>query len=148
MSMRLALVLQRVGYLGRCSFDFIMAGPDVSRAEPILVECNGRWGGASVILTLINRLFARPPRPAFAFGFIVDDRLRMAGFAYLTRRLARYLYSPGKPDGWLIIPHPGSLHDLGRLGFLTVAPTPEQARKRLTEELPRVLSTILLALAG
>jgi hypothetical protein len=145
-SMRLALVLQRIGYLGRCSFDFIMAGPDVSRAEPILVECNGRWGGASVILTLVNRLFARPPRPAFAFGFIVDNRLRKAGFADLTRRLSRYLYSPGKPDGWLIIPHPGSLHDLGRLGCLTVALTSEQARERLTGELPQVLSTILLSL--
>lgn len=148
MSLRLALVLQRIGYLGRCSFDFILAGPDLARSEPILVECNGRWGGASVILTLVSRLFAHPPQPAFAFGFIVDDRLRKAGFADLTRRLGRHLYSPGKPDGWLIIPHPGSLHDLGRLGCLTVAPTPEQARERLTEELPQVLSTILLALSA
>lgn len=143
MSMRLALVLQRIGYLGRCSFDFIMVGPDVSGADPVLVECNGRWGGASVILTLVNRLFVGTPRPAFAFGFIIDAKLRKSGFAYLRRRLARYLYSPGNPDGWLLIPHPGSLHDLGRLGCLTIAPTPRQASERLTEELPDVLSTIL-----
>ncbi len=95
------------------------------------------------MLTLINRLFARSPRPAFSFGFLLDDRLRDTDFARIRLNLASQLYSPGNPHGWLVIYHPGSLHDFGRLGCLAVATTPGQANERLAEELPRVLSAIL-----
>jgi hypothetical protein len=55
-SMLLARFLQHLGYFGRCSFDAILTGPDVTRDTPRWVECNGRWGGASTALSAVNRL--------------------------------------------------------------------------------------------
>ncbi len=53
----LATLFKRLGYVGRCSFDLLVV-PGVA-AQPRLefLECNGRWGGASMPMTLMNRLF-------------------------------------------------------------------------------------------
>lgn len=53
---QLALLFQHLGYFGRCSFDAIISGTDVRSASLRWVECNGRWGGTSVPMTLANRL--------------------------------------------------------------------------------------------
>jgi len=49
-------LLQRLGYVGRCSFDFVLVGGQLDRARLEFVECNGRWGGTSLPMTLVNRL--------------------------------------------------------------------------------------------
>ena len=54
----LALVLQHLGYVGRCSLDAILAGTDASQAHLYWIECNGRWGGVSIPLSLNRRLEA------------------------------------------------------------------------------------------
>jgi len=53
---RLAVLLQELGYFGRCSFDAVISGPDLDNAELHWIECNGRWGGVSLPMTLANRL--------------------------------------------------------------------------------------------
>lgn len=58
-AMRLALVLQRTGYFGCLSFDALMTGRELGSAEARWIECNGRWGGVSLPMTLGNRLFPR-----------------------------------------------------------------------------------------
>lgn len=52
---RHAVVLQELGYFGRCSFDAVIAGPDLEQAELHWIECNGRWGGVSLPMTFANR---------------------------------------------------------------------------------------------
>ena len=52
----MAVVLQHLGYVGRCSLDAILVGNDETTARLYWVECNGRWGGASIPMTLNQRL--------------------------------------------------------------------------------------------
>lgn len=53
-ALRIARVLQRIGYFGRCSFDAVIqrrgTGPDVIH----WIECNGRWGGVSIPLSALS----------------------------------------------------------------------------------------------
>jgi hypothetical protein len=61
---RLACLFQELGYFGRCSFDAILVGDNETDARLHWVECNGRWGGVSIPMTLANRLvgdWARHP---------------------------------------------------------------------------------------
>jgi hypothetical protein len=55
-SVRLALLFQELGYVGRCSFDAVLAGDDLESAAAHWVDANGRWGGVSIALTAANRL--------------------------------------------------------------------------------------------
>ena len=55
-AVRLALLFQELGYVGRCSFDAVLAGPDLDSAAVHWVDANGRWGGVSIALTAANRL--------------------------------------------------------------------------------------------
>lgn len=56
-ALRVGFVLQQLGYFGRCSFDAMLVGGSRDDAELHWVECNGRWGGVSIPMTLLNRLF-------------------------------------------------------------------------------------------
>lgn len=58
-SVLLALVLQRMGYVGRCSFDLVLVGRGVESCRIEFIEANGRWGGTSTPMTLVNRLAGR-----------------------------------------------------------------------------------------
>ena len=52
----LASCLQQLGYFGRVSFDAIVVGNDLDHAELHWIECNARWGGVSIPMTVFNRL--------------------------------------------------------------------------------------------
>ena len=56
-SWTLARLFQRLGYIGRCSFDLILVGEELEACRPEWIECNGRWGGTSLPMLLMNRLF-------------------------------------------------------------------------------------------
>jgi hypothetical protein len=63
----LARLFQELGYVGRCSIDLLLVGPDLESARIELIECNGRWGGTSIPMTLANRLLGDwSRRPYFA----------------------------------------------------------------------------------
>jgi len=53
----LGYLFQRLGYVGRCSFDLILVGTTPASSRIEFIECNGRWGGTSAPMTLMNRLF-------------------------------------------------------------------------------------------
>lgn len=52
----LGYLLQKIGYFGRCSLDSIIVGESEEMAQLHWIECNGRWGGTSIPMTLANRL--------------------------------------------------------------------------------------------
>lgn len=62
----LARLFQLLGYVGRCSFDMILVGSSLSNARLKFIECNGRWGGTSLYMTLMNRIFGDWIRQPFA----------------------------------------------------------------------------------
>ncbi len=53
----LATLFQELGYVGRCSFDLLLVGSELDHCRVEFIECNGRWGGTSLPMTLMNRLF-------------------------------------------------------------------------------------------
>jgi hypothetical protein len=61
--MQLALLFQALGYYGRCSFDTVVYGPNLADAKLHWIECNGRWGGVSIPMALLNRLLKDRRRP-------------------------------------------------------------------------------------
>lgn len=62
----MALVFQYLGYVGRCSFDLILVGSDLASCAVELVECNARWGGTSLPMTLLTRLLGDWKETPFA----------------------------------------------------------------------------------
>lgn len=52
----IARVLQYLGYIGRCSLDAIIVDAKQAGEQLHWVECNGRWGGVSLPLSLNRRL--------------------------------------------------------------------------------------------
>jgi hypothetical protein len=71
-ALRLGIFLQKLGYFGRCSFDAILLGEDLDHAALHWIECNGRWGGVSIPMTLINRLIGDWSKRPFV---VVDSAL-------------------------------------------------------------------------
>jgi hypothetical protein len=106
---RLGRLFQALGYYGRCSFDAILVGEDEGRARLHWIECNGRWGGTSIPMTLANRLVGdwhrRPfavierddldvaPRPVSRFLEALEDELYLPG-----RAAGAVLLSPGQVE--------------------------------------------------
>jgi hypothetical protein len=62
----LAGLFQALGYYGRCSFDAIIIGAPDGATVLHWIECNGRWGGVSIPMTLANRLLGDWARASFA----------------------------------------------------------------------------------
>jgi hypothetical protein len=108
-AVKLGTLLQALGYFGRCSFDSILVGRDMARADLHWVECNGRWGGVSIPMTLTNRLAGDwvqlPP------VIIEDDRLRGRRRALpdILSELRDDLYRRGSRPSGLVILSPGRL---------------------------------------
>jgi hypothetical protein len=53
---KLGQLFQELGYFGRCSFDAVISGPGWDDVVIHWIECNGRWGGVSIPMSLMNYL--------------------------------------------------------------------------------------------
>jgi hypothetical protein len=108
-ALRLGILFQELGYFGRCSFDAIIVGDSPSDWRLHWIECNGRWGGVSIPLTLANRLSGdRPRRP-----FMLVDRSGLCGAAqeisvYLAA-LDDLLLVPGRRETGIVFLTPGRI---------------------------------------
>lgn len=106
---RLAFLFQALGYFGRCSFDSILVGKDLSAADLHWVECNGRWGGVSIPMTLANRLCGDWARCAP----VIADRGPLAGqqwdFGDLLAEFSSDLYRPDKSGAGVVFLSPGRI---------------------------------------
>ena len=102
--MQLGFVLQRLGYFGRCSFDAIFVGRHLESARLHWIECNGRWGGVSIPMTLANRLLGDWRRQPF----VIAQRGELDGprrtLETVLELLRGHLYSTsGEPQGAVIL---------------------------------------------
>ena len=105
-------VLQHLGYYGRCSFDAIIVGTDDSDAQLHWVECNGRWGGVSLPLTL-NRRLDRGRTASMPFVVCEQAHQQLPGRHLRTviETLEPWLYRSGLRDDGVILLSPGRLLD-------------------------------------
>jgi hypothetical protein len=120
---------RHLGYRGRCSFDFILAD-----GAPYLVECNGRWGGTSTPMHLMDRLFPAG-RPAYRARDFLADRYAGKPFAELAQALGDSLYDARTGRGRFVVYNVGCLA-YGKFDVIAIGADVAAATRALEEELP------------
>ena len=128
-SLAIAELFQRLGYVGRCSFDFIV--PD---GKVLCVECNGRWGGTSTPMHLVDRLFP-DRRPSYRARDVVCKDLIGGTFDDLLERLGDDVYDARTGKGRFILYNVGCLPVYGKFDVIALGETPEEATKALEQDL-------------
>ena len=134
MSASVAKALQKIGYVGRCSFDFIIVN-----GKPIFIECNGRWGGTSTPMHLVDRIFPEG-RPQYVAKDIQDDRLIGCRFKDLVEAFGDRLYRPQAGTGSFILYNVGCLAQFGKFDVIAIGATQEEAINQATVTLEQILS--------
>ncbi len=138
----LARLFQRLGYVGRCSFDTLLIGSTLGDARIEFIECNGRWGGTSIPMTLMNRLFGDWERVRFATRACSVPEARGLTFEQLCDGLGDDLYDRRTGRGRVVLFNPGRLQSHGGIDLITWGTTAEAAGRALAEDLPRRLRQI------
>lgn len=139
-AVRLACVFQDLGYFGRCSFDSILIGADEDTAELHWVECNGRWGGVSLPMTLANRLIGDWAKRAL----VIIDRGNLQGqprdLSALLSEWQDELYRPGRRETGTVILSPGRLVLGTGFELMVLGETHEAARAQAEALAARLIS--------
>ena len=137
----LASLYQKLGYVGRCSFDLVLVGRTIEDCRAELIECNGRWGGTSLPMTLMHRLFGSRT-PNYVVRTIAVDGLARLRFPDLLQCFETDLYDVRTGRGHLVIFGPARIQARSALSYIvhgetneTVQQTANRVVKRLRESL-------------
>lgn len=145
----IASALQLLGYVGRCSFDHLVLGDPTADHVLRFTECNGRWGGTSTPMHLVDRLLGRPAdrdpddpaprrRPYQAMD-VVHPSLVGLSFREVLRRAGDRAFERSSGEGDLLFYNVGPLERHGKLDVVALGSSREEAASLLTDELPRIL---------
>ena len=134
-SLQIAAALQALGYVGRCSFDFILWRGEADAWRIWLTECNGRWGGTSTPMSLVDRL-VQGPRPAYIAQDVMHPALVGATLPELLERLGPDLFDPKTQRGRFILYNVGPLAAKGKLDVIALGRSPEDALVAMRQVLP------------
>jgi predicted RNase H-like HicB family nuclease len=137
-SMAMALVFQRLGYVGRCSFDFIVTGELDGDFDIKMTECNGRWGGTSTPMSLVDRLI-KGERPDYIAQDFVHPDLEGAAFTEILDATRDHLFDPATGEGRFAFYNVGPLESRGKLDVISLGETPDEALEGVEEVLPSLL---------
>ena len=133
-SLRVAEAFQHLGYYGRCSFDLLVVGD----GEIYFTECNGRWGGTSTPMHLVDRLFPHE-RPLYRAQDYMSDALVGMPFGDLTERMGPSLYDPKTGAGRYVLYNVGPLVDRGKFDVIALGATQSEVDGAIESELPKIL---------
>ena len=136
---QVARALQHLGYVGRCSFDHLVVGDPGTRFTVRFTECNGRWGGTSTPMHLVDRVVAGP-RPAYRAQDFSHDRLSDFPFADILSRLGADVFDRHRQTGRFIFYNLGPLRTHGKLDVIAIGKTQAEAEQALLADLPRRLA--------
>ena len=137
-SMAMALVFQRLGYVGRCSFDFIVTGDVEADFDIKMTECNGRWGGTSTPMSLVDRLI-KGNRPDYIAQDYVHPDLEGAAFTEILAATREHHFDPATGEGRFIFYNVGPLDGRGKFDVISLGETPDDAMEGVEVVLPRLL---------
>ena len=133
-----ATLFQHLGYFGRCSFDAVIAGRNYSNAVLHWLECNGRWGGVSIPMTLANRLSNNGRSGNFAVVQRDNVSFPPCEFSTALSRLKPILYRTGKTPEGVVLMSPVGIERGNALQLMALADRVEQAES-LAERATRIL---------
>jgi len=136
----LARTLQRLGYVGRCSFDLLLVGDDLSTCRAEFIECNGRWGGTSTPMTLCNRLLGDWTRRPYAMRTCKAPGLSRRTFADLLAHFDADLFDARTGSGDLVFYSPGRMRARDGIDVIAFGDTWQQANDRAAVEVPARLA--------
>lgn len=142
-SLALCELYQLLGYVGRCSFDTIIVGKTSSRSRAEFIECNGRWGGTSLPMTLSNRLFGNTHRRPFASRSLRVPGLERVCFEEIRRQFKKHLYNARTGRGWLVIFSSGYLSSGGTVDVLCLGKSQVHANTLARETAPGLLQRLV-----
>lgn len=131
-SLRVAIAFQAMGYVGRCSFDFIVAEPQSDAPRVRMTECNGRWGGTSTPMSLVERL-VEGPRPDYIAQDLMHAALVGRPFSSILDAVGDALFDPTTQQGHYLFYNVGPLLDKGKLDVIALGKTPQEAAERIVE---------------
>jgi hypothetical protein len=142
-SLLVSAAFQAMGYVGRCSFDFIVVGDPQGEFGIRFTECNGRWGGTSTPMFLVDRLGWRDPesgrrRPYHAQDYVHPD-LVGAQFEDVLGATRDHLFDPRTGEGRFILYNVGPLEGTGKFDVISLGRTNEEAIEGVGDLLPRLL---------
>jgi hypothetical protein len=137
-SIAVGSALQSLGYVGRCSFDFIVVADTPEASQVKFVECNGRWGGTSTPMRLVDRVVEGSRPPYRAQDYMHHDLVGV-GFSEIVRRLGDGLYDPSTGQGRYILYNVGPLAAHGKLDVIALGDTQAEAEQALLADFPRLL---------
>jgi hypothetical protein len=126
-ALRLATLFQLLGYFGRCSFDALIAGSDYANAVLHWLECNGRWGGVSIPMTLANRLAAGGSRGNFVVVQREKANFPPCRFSTAVGRLEPILYRAGQSREGIVLISPLGLERGSAVQLMALAEDVERA---------------------
>ncbi|NQV28980.1 MAG: hypothetical protein HQ518_31885 [Rhodopirellula sp.] len=124
----LAWLFQQLGYVGRCSFDTIVTGDDLEHGRIEFVECNGRWGGTSLPMTLMNRLHGDWTARPYVTAYVRIPGLDRLSFATLLKEHHSELFQAATRSGSLLLFTPGRIAHQSAIDVLAMGETEEAAR--------------------
>ncbi|MGK7312656.1 MAG: hypothetical protein ACN0LA_10510 [Candidatus Longimicrobiales bacterium M2_2A_002] len=116
----LATLFQALGWLGRCSFDAILVESDAGRLAVHWVECNGRWGGASIPMTAAERLVGDWSEHPFLIVHRTSPTGRCIPAEKALNALDELLFHRGEAEGVLLL-SPTSLETGQGLDLMAIA---------------------------
>ena len=137
-SLGVAEAFQAMGYVGRCSFDFVVVGDRHGDFSVRFTECNGRWGGTSTPMRLVDRLFG-DERPSYVAQDWMSDALVGMRFEDLAARLGPHLYDPSTGAGRFILYNVGPLKGRGKFDVIGLGADPDDAWSGVRDLLPTLL---------
>ncbi|MEM7436541.1 MAG: hypothetical protein AAF436_15395 [Myxococcota bacterium] len=137
-ALMVATALQELGYVGRCSFDHLLQGDPEGDFRVVLTECNGRWGGTSMPMSLVDRV-VRGPRPAYQAQDVVYPGLVGAEFADIVRLVGNTLFDTLTGRGRFLFYNLGPLANHGKFDVISLGRDPQDAERGITEVLPSLL---------
>lgn len=129
----IAFLLQRLGYFGRCSLDAVVSKDAAGGIEVTWIECNARWGGVSIPMSVAQRLtgdwkawlaaIVQTTWPA-EFPILPADAIKS---------LSSILYHPGKSEEGIVLLGPLGVGHNGLLSYMVMTRDPDRASAIIEE---------------
>lgn len=138
-SLRVAAGLQALGYVGRCSFDLLVVGDPEGDFALRFAECNGRWGGTSTPMALLDRLLRGRPRPPYRAQDFVHPDLVGVGFDEILDAVGKEAFDPANGRGRFIFYNVGPLARFGKLDVIALGESQAEAEEAAEDDLSRLL---------
>jgi hypothetical protein len=142
----LALLFQRLGYIGRCSFDLILVGESLEQSRLEFIECNGRWGGTSLPMTLMNRLFGDWTRQPFVVTSVHVKGLNRLEFVQLLEHFAGEIFDHRTGEGRLIFFNPERIRARSRISLIALGSSLSEAEQLAKVDFPAQVQELVQGL--